>query len=317
MLQDGDRIGAANSVPVENFTRQIEASATGVLIEIAQDIGQLQRSTERFGERMGSIALITENMDREMTDGARDTRTVEVERRKIGCASRFARIHIHPVDDGEKIAPVQMIAQHRLTQRPRDKVARMSRIEAVDLLAPGGEGCKLVLDRALVVCDVVDLTAERVDRIHPVSAMVRQEAHSPIERRPSRLDSMPNGLEQLRITEPAGDGAERGILHRHANPDAPDTTAPTQSDVRSLTRAAKGSPRRSRRSRRTASPTITALSRRSPKEVTCAGRPRAISMSASVRSSMPSITRRNPGHDAGAASASTPIPSAARSLIGR
>ena len=100
MLQDGDRIGAANTMPVENFTRQIEPSATSVLIEIAQDIGQLQRSTERFGNRMGSIALITENMDREMADGARDTRTVEVERRKIGGASRFARIHLHPVDDG-------------------------------------------------------------------------------------------------------------------------------------------------------------------------------------------------------------------------
>src|SRR5207247_5206920 len=115
MLQDRDGIGAANTVPVEDFTRQIEPPTTGVLVEIAQDIGQLQRSTERFGNRMGSIALITENMDREMADGARNTRTVEVERRKIGGASRFARIHLHPVDDGEEIAPVQMIAQHRLT----------------------------------------------------------------------------------------------------------------------------------------------------------------------------------------------------------
>ena len=30
-----------------------------------------------------------------------------------------------------------MIAQHRLTQRTRDKVARMSRIEAINLRAPG------------------------------------------------------------------------------------------------------------------------------------------------------------------------------------
>src|SRR6266436_7085173 len=137
MLQDGDRIGAANTMPVENFTRQIEPSATSVLIEIAQDIGQLQRSAERFGDVMGSIALITENMDREMADGACYTRTVEVERRKIRGANGFARIHLHPVDDGEKIVPVQTKAQHRLTQRPRDKVARISCIEAVDLLAPG------------------------------------------------------------------------------------------------------------------------------------------------------------------------------------
>src|SRR6266446_101781 len=254
MLQDRERIGPANTVPVENFTWQIKPPTTGVLVEVAQDIGQLQRSTERFGDRMGSIALVPENMDREMADGARDTRTIEVERRKIGDTNRLARIHLHSVDNGEEIAPAQTIAQHRLTQCPRDKVPRMSRVEAVDLLAPGGEGCKLVPNRAVAVCDVVDVTAERVDRIHPVSAMVWQETHRPIERRSSRLDPMPNGLEQLRIAEPAGDGAERGIVHRHANPDAPDTTAATQSDVRSLTRAAKGSPPRSRRSRRTASP---------------------------------------------------------------
>src|SRR5438045_8344385 len=98
MLQDGDRIGVADPVSVENLVRQIQASATGVLIEIAQDIGQLQRSAERFGHCMGSIALITENMYREMADGARDTRTIEVERSKIGGTDRFARIHLHPVD---------------------------------------------------------------------------------------------------------------------------------------------------------------------------------------------------------------------------
>src|SRR4029077_8240241 len=162
MLQDGDRIGAADTVPVENFMRQIEPSATGVLIEIAEDIGQLQGSTERFGDGMGSIALITEDMDREMADGARDARTIEVERRKVGSANCVARIHFHPVDDGVEIAAAQTIAQHRLTQRPRDKVARMSCVEAVDLLAPGGESCKLVPNRALAVGDVVDLTAERV-----------------------------------------------------------------------------------------------------------------------------------------------------------
>src|SRR5882724_1435448 len=264
MLQDGDRIGAADTVPVENFMRQIEPSATGVLIEIAEDIGQLQGSTERFSDGMGSIALITEDMDREMADGAGDTRTIEVERRKIGGANCVARIHFHPVDYGVEIAAAELIAPHRLIQRPRDKVARMSSKEPVDLLAPGGEGCKLVLDRALAVGDVVDLAAERVDRIHPVSAMVWQETHRPVERRPSRLDPTPNGLEHRRVAEFAGDGAERGIVHRHANPDAPDTTAAMQSDVRSLTRAANGSPRRSRRRRRTASPTITALSRRSP-----------------------------------------------------
>ena len=54
MLQDGDRIGVSDTVPVENFMRQIEPSATGVLIEIAEDIGQLQGSTERFSDGMAA-----------------------------------------------------------------------------------------------------------------------------------------------------------------------------------------------------------------------------------------------------------------------
>ena len=142
----------------------------------------------------------------------------------------------------------------------------MSRIEGVDLLAPGGEGCELVLDRALAVCDVVDLAAERVDRIHPVSAMVWQETHCPVERRPRRLDPMPNRFEYRRITELAADGAERGVVHPRPNPVTTVATAATKSDVRSLTRVAKGSPSRSRRSKCTASATITALSRRSPED---------------------------------------------------
>src|SRR5437660_6887483 len=140
MLQDGDRIGAADTVPVENFMRQIEPSATGVLIEIAEDIGQLQGSTERFSDGMGSTALITEDMDREMADGAGDTRTIEVERRKIGGANCVARIHFHPVDYGVEIAAAEVIAQHRLTQRPREVGARTYGQEPAHPLSQSGEG---------------------------------------------------------------------------------------------------------------------------------------------------------------------------------
>src|SRR5215472_2653626 len=180
MAQHRRRISSANAVSVENLARQIKAAATGVLVEIAQNVSELQRAAERVGNIVGSIARIAENMDREMADGACDARTVEVEPCEIGSANFLARVHLHAVDHGEKIAATQPIAQYWPTQRRADEVVRMSRIESIDLLAPGGEGGELVLDRPLAIGDVVDLAAKRIDRVHPVPAVPRQEAHRPI-----------------------------------------------------------------------------------------------------------------------------------------
>ena len=60
-----------------------------------------------------------------------------------------------------------------------------------------------------------------------------------------------------------------------------------------------------------------ASKQRNPLERTRGGRPHAVATSVSVRSSTLSNTRRNFGQDARATSASTPIPSAASSVIGR
>ena len=42
MAQHRRRIGAGDPVPLEEFARQVEAAALRILIEIAQDIGELQ-----------------------------------------------------------------------------------------------------------------------------------------------------------------------------------------------------------------------------------------------------------------------------------
>src|SRR5262249_42151454 len=154
-----------------------------------------------------------ENMDREMADGACDARTVEVEPCEIGSANFLARVHLHAVDHGEKIAATQPIAQYWPTQRRADEVVRMSRIESIDLLAPGGEGGEFVLDRPLAIGDVVDLAAKRIDRVHPVPAVPRQEPHGPIERGSGRLDPTPDGFEQRRVAQLPCGRAERAIVH--------------------------------------------------------------------------------------------------------
>src|ERR1700752_3477984 len=104
---------------------------------------------------MGGIAPIAKNVNREMADRACDPTAVEIESREIWSANIFASIHLHTIDDGNKITPAQIIAQCRLTQRSSDETARLPGIEIVDLLAPTCKGRNLVLNWLLSVGDVV------------------------------------------------------------------------------------------------------------------------------------------------------------------
>src|SRR5260370_41903827 len=96
---------------------------------------------------MSRMACIAKNVHREMADRARNTRTVEVEHRETGRPNVFPGIHLHPVDNREKILSAQAIAQRRLAQGTGYEEMRPPTIESVDLLAPYGESRELWLDR--------------------------------------------------------------------------------------------------------------------------------------------------------------------------
>src|SRR5216683_2782534 len=85
-------------------------------------------------------------------------------------------------------------SRHRVAQRARDEMARVPGIKRVDLRVPGGECRLLVLGRASIVGDVVELAAEGIDRVHPVAAVFWQEPHRPIERAARRRDPLANAL---------------------------------------------------------------------------------------------------------------------------
>jgi hypothetical protein len=85
-------------------------------------------------------------------------------------------------------------------------VTRLASIKGADLVSPSGESRKLVLDRTVSIGDVVDLTAESVDRVHPVATIAWQHPHRPIERRSGRFDPMPDRLAQRIIARPIGSG---------------------------------------------------------------------------------------------------------------
>src|ERR1700730_16057587 len=314
MPQNDGRVGTRDPMLVENFAGQIKPLPSGVLVEIAQDVGQLQCPAKRFRDQMSGTASIAKDMHREMADGARDTGTIKVEHREIRGPNVFPGIHLHPVDNRQKIMSAQAIAQRRLAQCRGYEKMRPPTIESVDLLAPYGESGELVLHRPVVIGDVVDLAAEGINRIHPVATILRQQPHGPVERATGRLDPMPDGFAQRVVPQLVGHAVQRRIAHPRTPPDTPITKAAKKSDFRSLTRLATGSPRRSRRNSRTASSTMTPHSQRKPEEAMRGGRARQWSTSAAGRPSSPSSTRRRAGLDAPAANASTPVPAVARSI---
>jgi hypothetical protein len=83
----------------------------------------------------------------------------------------------------------------------------MSGIESIDFLAPGGKGRNFVLYGPLTVGNVVDFSAKRIDRVHRVPAVFRQQAHRPIKRGSGRLDAMTDRLKQHRVARPFSNGA--------------------------------------------------------------------------------------------------------------
>src|SRR5215472_16763933 len=107
MAYDHPWVGTANSVSLEDLPGQIQPSAACILVEIAKYVGQLQGSAERLCNGVRGIARVTENVNREMADGARHPRAVEIECGQVGRANVFARVHLHAVDDGQEIPSAQ------------------------------------------------------------------------------------------------------------------------------------------------------------------------------------------------------------------
>ena len=85
------------------FERQIEPADAGVLVDVAQDVGQLQRAAKMMREQDAVILGEAEHPHRQPPDRARDPVAIEIEGREIGRADILRDIHFHAVDDRQKI----------------------------------------------------------------------------------------------------------------------------------------------------------------------------------------------------------------------
>ena len=103
MAQHSQRFDGADAVPVEKLARQIEPAAPRILVEIAQDIGQLQCAAERIGDRVRVGARVAEDMHRQMPDRRGDARAIQVQRGHVRGAHIFGCVHFHAVDNSVEV----------------------------------------------------------------------------------------------------------------------------------------------------------------------------------------------------------------------
>ena len=96
-------------MPIQDLARQVQPAAPRVLVEVAQDIGQLQGAAEQIGDRVRVGARIAEHMHRQMPDRGGDPRAVQVERRHVRSADILGCVHFHAVDNGVEVLASQAI----------------------------------------------------------------------------------------------------------------------------------------------------------------------------------------------------------------
>src|SRR5262245_42759800 len=160
--QGGHRIAGADAGLGEPFARQIEAANVGILVEIAQDIGELQRASEMMGELDTVLAVETEHSYRQSSDSACHPVAIEVECGKSGRADVLDRVHLHAVDDRQRSPLGQTEVAHRPGEAG-DERADFALKERAHLRPPLIELSLSLRPRAARVRDIVDASAETVD----------------------------------------------------------------------------------------------------------------------------------------------------------
>ncbi len=144
---------------------------------------------------MGEIAphsdIETEDPHRQPPHRARHPVAIKIELRPRRGANVGARIHFHPVDDGQEVVLLQPEGPHRLRE-VAGLGGRVAPVERLDAAAPCRQRGEAQVARTGGIGDVVDLAAKSVDREHRLALGLGQDAHRRIERaagRPGRIES--------------------------------------------------------------------------------------------------------------------------------
>ena len=87
----------------KRLARQVESAGRRVLVDVAQDVGELERAAEMVGKGDAGVVRQAENAHRKPANGGRYPIAIEVQRRPVRSADIPFGVHRHAVDDGVEI----------------------------------------------------------------------------------------------------------------------------------------------------------------------------------------------------------------------
>ncbi len=179
---DGCRVGVGDAGGVQHFARQVEPADAGVLVEVAQDVGQLQGAAQVVGQLQPRRRRHAEHPHRQTAHRARHPVAIEVELAQVRRADVLVDVHLHAVDHGQEVGLVQAEPVSRLGDHGGASGIATGE-QGFDIRPPGQQSGGALLGGALdVVGDVVHGAAEGVDGEHRVALGLGQHPHAGIER---------------------------------------------------------------------------------------------------------------------------------------
>ena len=177
--------GSSSPIPAARkiLARQVEPSDQSVLVEIAQNIGELQGAAQMMRKTNAFRLGHPKSAGGQAADRARHPVAIKIERRKIGRPDIGLDIHLHSIDHGAKILLPEAEGLNGLAKTAQQRIGRtLAGVKPVDIAPPFGEGLPAAVTRARFVRDIVDGAAKGVNFKHRLAARARQNPHRRIER---------------------------------------------------------------------------------------------------------------------------------------
>lgn len=180
MPDDGMRRADRHARAQQRFGRQVHTAQVRVFVDIAQDIGQLQRAAKVMRQRDAGVALHAEHAHGKAPHRAGHAVAIEIQRRVVRRADIRVHVHGHAIDHGEEILLLQTEALD-LGGQPAQCRRRRAGIARGKIGAPGVEPGKARGTRAIAIGNIVHRTAKAIDLEHRLALRGGQDLESGME----------------------------------------------------------------------------------------------------------------------------------------
>src|SRR3984893_9552014 len=157
---------------MSQLRRQVKSADSGILIEVAQNVRQLQSASEVVSERKPVLLLHSEDAYGKSPDRTCHLVAIFLQRRLVRRADVAHHIHFHPINDGMEVLPLQS----EIAQRPHQTCGARGRISGIELVNIGTPAVELLAAHNAWfarISDIVDLAAKGIDFEHGLALRTR------------------------------------------------------------------------------------------------------------------------------------------------